>query len=54
MVVRNSQVLRAEQPEDRLRGDRGHVAALLIEPLGIAFLGQAITDKGQARRAQCD
>ena len=52
VVVRHAERLRAEQAEHRLRGDRGHVAALLIEPLGIAAFGNAVADERQPRRAE--
>ncbi len=54
IVVRHAQVLRAQQPEHRLRGHGGHEAALMIEPLGVALLRHAVADEGQARRAQRD
>jgi hypothetical protein len=43
-----------EQLKDRLRGYSGHVAALVIEPLGIALFRNAIAHKHQPRRAQGD
>ena len=33
IVVRSAQAFRAQQPEHGLRGDGGHEAALMIEPL---------------------
>ena len=54
VVVVHAEVLRAEQPEDRSGGDGGHVAALLVEPLGVALLRDAVADERRARRAQRD
>ena len=34
--------------------DRRHEAALMIQPLRVALFGHAVTDEGQARRAQRD
>ena len=36
VIVGRAQVLRAEQSKHRLRGDGGHEAALLVEPVGVA------------------
>src|SRR2546430_726363 len=52
IVVRGSEVLRAEQTEHRPRGHGGHVAALLVQPLGITLLRDAVADEGQPRRTQ--
>jgi len=54
VVVGDAEACRAKQTEDRLRGDGGHVAALLIQPLRIAPLGYAVADKRQARGAECE
>ena len=52
VVVGRAKVLRAEQPECRARRDRGHEAALLIEPFRVALLGHAVADERRTRRAQ--
>src|SRR4029079_840907 len=44
----------AEQAEHRACGDSRHVAALMIEPAGIALFGHAVADERWSRRAQCD
>ena len=54
VVVRHTKTLRAEQAEDRLRRDGCHIAALVIEPLRIAALRDAVADERQPRRAQRD
>src|SRR6185295_16731301 len=54
VVVRDAQILRAEQAKHRLRRDGRHVAALLIEPPGVAAFGHAVADEGRARRAERD
>ena len=47
-------VARAEEAEDRAGGGGGHVAALLIEPKGVAAFGNAVTNEGEARGAEGD
>ena len=54
IVVGHAEVLGAEQSEDGLRGDGGHVAALVVEPLRVALLGHAVADERQPRRAERD
>ena len=54
VVLGDARVPRPEQAEDRAGRHRGHVAALLIEPVGVALLGDAVADEGRARRAQGD
>ena len=39
-------VSRTQKTEDRAGGDRGHVAALLVEPVGVAAFRDSVTDKG--------
>ena len=45
---------RAQETEDRSGGDPRHVAALLVEPIGVAVFGHAVTDERETRRAQRD
>src|SRR5262245_24647965 len=54
VVIRRSQILRTQKFENGSGGDRGHVAALVIEPSGVAFFRHAITNEGGTRRAQRD
>jgi hypothetical protein len=54
MIFRRRQPPGAEQTEHWSGGDRGHVAALLIQPPRIALLGDAVADEGRPRRAQGD
>ena len=54
VVLGHPEVSRPEQAEDRARRHRGHVAALLVEPVGVALLRDAVADEGRARRAQGD
>ena len=54
VVVGAAEVLRAEQTEHRLRRDRGHEAALMIEPLRVALLGNAVAHEREPRRAERD
>src|ERR1019366_6371300 len=54
IVVRGHQVFGAQEPEYRPGGDGGHVAALVVEPLGVALLRHAVANEGGARRAQRD
>src|SRR5436189_3764276 len=42
----------SQKTEDRAGGDGGHVAPLLVEPVGIATFGDAVAYEGGARRAQ--
>ena len=42
------------QVERRLRGDGRHIAPLLIEPLRVPLLRDAVAHEGQARRAERD
>src|SRR5580658_2029707 len=44
----------AEQYEDWLRGDGGHIAALLVEPFCVAHGRYAVADEGETRRAEGD
>ena len=52
IVVRDSEVLRTEQTKHRPRGHSCHVAALLVQPLRVTFLRDAIADEGQPRCTQ--
>ena len=54
VVLGHAEVARPEQPEDRAGRHRGHVAALLVEPVGVALLRDAVADEGGARRAEGD
>src|SRR5215203_4574652 len=54
VVVGDAEGLRTEQAERRLRRDGGHVAPLLVEPLRIALLGNAVADEGETRCAERD
>ena len=45
---------RAEQSPHGTGGDGCHPAAALIEPLGIAFCGNAVADEGEARGAESE
>ena len=54
VVVGRAKVLRAEEAECRSGRDRGHEAALLIEPFRVALLGHAVADERRTRRAQRD
>src|SRR5215471_21689944 len=49
VIVRTSEVLRAEQPEYRLRCDCSHKAALMIEPSGVTLLRHSVTYERQPR-----
>ncbi len=52
-VVRaGSQVARAQQAPGRPGRDGGHEAALLVEPLRIAFFRNSVTDKDRPRSAE--
>ena len=51
---RDAEILGAEQAEHRLRRDRRHETALMVEPLRVALFRHAVADEGQARRAQRD
>ena len=53
-VVRHAEILRAEQAEHRLRRDGRHEAALMIEPLRVALLRNAVAHERQPRRAERD
>ena len=54
VIIGSAEILRAQQPEHRPCGYGSHVTALMIEPLRIAFFGNAITDEGQPRSTQGD
>src|SRR5690606_11462500 len=54
IILGHAEIARAEQPERRLRRDGRHVTALLIEPVGVALLGNAVADERGPRRAQRD
>ena len=47
-------VARAEEAEDWAGGGGGHVAALLVEPEGIAAIWNSVADEGEARGAESD
>ena len=49
VVVASAEVACSQQSEDRLSGDRGHEAALMIQPVSIAAFRDAVADEGQAR-----
>src|SRR5438477_13194290 len=52
IVVGDSEVLRAEQTEHGPSSDGCHVAALMIQPLCVTLLRNAIADEAQPRCAQ--
>jgi hypothetical protein len=54
VIVRHAEILRAEQPKHRLCGNGSHIAALMIEPLRIAFFRNAVADERQPRCTQRD
>jgi len=54
VVLGDAQPFCPEQDEYRARGRRRHEASLLVEPLGVTFLRQSVTDESQARRTQGD
>ena len=54
VVAVNVEALRAEEHEDAAGVDGGHEAALVVEPVGVAFFGNAVADEGEARRAEGD
>ena len=54
IVLLFAEILYAEQSEDRTRRNRGHVAALMIEPVCVALLEDAVADEHPARRDECD
>src|SRR5262245_56773457 len=54
VVVRTAETFRAQQSEDRLAGNGGHEAALMVVPLRVALFRDAVADEGQPRRAQRD
>lgn len=54
VIIAATEIASSEQPKCWLRRDRGHEAALLIEPIGVASFGNPITDERQPRRAQRD
>ena len=54
VVVGLTEIFGTKQAKDRLRRNRRHVAALMVEPLGISLFGDAVTDERQTRRAQCN
>ena len=54
IVIFLADVARAEQTEDRAGRDGGHVAALLVEPVGVALFRDAVADEGRPRRAERD
>ena len=49
-----SKVANAEEAEGWTSGDGGHVAALLVEPVGVATGGNAVADEGRARGTEGD
>src|SRR5262245_39205569 len=44
-VVTAPQVARSQQPENRLCRNRGHEAALMVEPVCVASLGNSVADE---------
>ncbi len=54
VVLLHSEVVGSEKAADFAGGDRGHEAALLIEPFGIAFFGDAVTDEDGTGGAEGD
>jgi len=52
VVFLDPQILRAQQPEHRLGGNRRHEAALVVQPPGVALFRHAVADEGEARRTQ--
>src|SRR5207244_12841030 len=54
IVVRGPEIFRAQEAKHRPGRDGCHVAALLVEPFRVALLRRAVTDEGQAGRAQSD
>src|SRR6266498_2116626 len=47
-----AKVSRTQESEDRAGGDCGHVAALLVEPVGVAAFRDAVADESGTRRTQ--
>ena len=52
VVVGDAEGFCAEQLEDGLGCDGSHVAALMIEPLGVTALWDAVADEGEPRGAE--
>src|SRR5258706_15962388 len=42
-------IARSEQAKHRPGGDGGHIAARLIQPIGIPTFGDSVTDEGETR-----
>ncbi len=53
-VFSDSQTFGPQQFEDFSSRNRGHETSTLVEPVGIAFFGNAVTDESQSRRTQRD
>ena len=54
VVVGQAEVAGPEQPENGLRRHGGHEATLVVQPLRITLLGDAVADENEARGAQGD
>src|SRR5688500_2396173 len=54
IAVFDSEVTRPEQTEHWTRGDGGHVAAVLVQPVCVAALRNPVSDEGGTRRAEGD
>ena len=52
VIITASKIASTEQSEHWLGGDRGHEAALMIEPLGITAFRNSVADESQARSAK--
>jgi hypothetical protein len=52
VIITASKIASTEQSEHRLGRDRGHEAALMIEPLGIAAFRNPMADESQSRSAK--
>ena len=51
IVVADTEIFRAEQPENRACRNGCHEAALLVQPFRVAFFRDAVTDENKTRRA---
>ena len=54
IILGHTDIPRAEQAENRTRRHRSHVAALLVEPVRVALLRDAVADERRPRRAERD
>ena len=53
-IIAAPEIMGTEQSEYRLGRDRGHEAALVIEPLGIAFFRNPVADESKPRSAKSE